>query len=290
MDRFESMRVFVLIADCGSLARAAQASGMSPSMAGNHLRSLEHHLGLQLLVRTTRRQQLTAFGEDYLARCREILALVDDTDLQAASQRLAPAGPLRVSAPLSFGSYGLTPALGDYLKQYPQVSVEMDLTDRVVDLVEERVDVSVRIGTLSDSSLVARPLKPYRVVCCASPAYLAEHGEPADLDALGGHQCLGFDPLAMAQWREQWRLPAAAAPSGRLRINHGQALRQAALQGLGIILQPDFLVAADVQAGHLQRLFPGRELRRPLGVVYPQARYRSPAVRSFVEFLLARFG
>ncbi|MFF7710047.1 LysR substrate-binding domain-containing protein [Pseudomonas sp. NPDC007930] len=289
MDLLESMRVFVRVVDHGSLAAAAQAHGISASMAGNHLRALEQRLGLQLLVRTTRRQRLTAFGEGYYARCRDILDLVADTERQAESQRLAPAGPLRVAAPLSFGTYALAPLLGEYLAHYPQVSLDLVLSDRVQDLVEEGIDVAVRIGTLADSSLVARPLAPYQMWCCAAPAYLSRHGTPRRLAELAGHECLGMDPHALAHWAKQFG-EAPPMARGRLQINSGPALREAALQGLGIILQPAFLLRGDVASGALARLFEGQEPQRPLGVVYPQARWRSVAVRSVVAFLLERFG
>ncbi|WP_437883026.1 LysR family transcriptional regulator [Pseudomonas sp. LRF_L74] len=289
MDLLESMRVFVQVVDHGSLAAAAQSHGISPSMAGNHLRALEQRLGMQLLVRTTRRQRLTAFGEDYYARCREILDLVADTERHAESQRLEPAGPLRVSAPLSFGTYGLTPVLGEYLERHPEVNLDVMLSDRVVDLVEEGIDVAIRIGTLTDSSLVARPLQPYCMWCCAAADYLQRRGVPRHFEELAQHDCLGMDSKALAQWSEQTGERIGPLPRGRLYINSGPALRLAALQGLGIILQPAFLLRADVEAGNLVRLFQRQELTRPLGVVYPQARWRSVTVRSFVEFLLQRF-
>jgi len=289
MDLLDSMQVFVAVVERGSLAAAAQARGISPTMAGNHLRALEKRLGLQLLVRTTRRQRLTAFGEDYYARCREILALVADTDRQAETQRLAPAGILRVSAPVSFGTYGLTPRLGEYLAQHPQVSLDLVLSDRVQDLVEESIDVAIRIGELADSSLVARPLAPYVLWCCATPDYLARRGTPTRLTDLEAHDCLGMDPRALAQWRTQTGTTFGPLPPGRLHLNNGPALRLAALQGLGIILQPAFLLQDDVAAGNLVRLFQGQELTRPLTALYPQTRWRSVTVRSFVEFLLAEF-
>lgn len=284
MDLLDSMQVFVAVVERGSLAAAAQAQGISPTMAGNHLRGLERRLGLQLLVRTTRRQRLTAFGEGYYARCREILALVADTDRQAETQRLAPAGILRVSAPVSFGTYGLTPRLGDYLAQHPQVTLDLVLSDRVQDLVEEGIDIAIRIGELADSSLA-----PYVMWCCAAPGYLAQRGTPEHLADLEAHDCLGMDPRALSQWRAQTGTSFGPLPPGRLHLSNGPALRLAALQGLGIILQPAFLLQDDVAAGNLVRLFQGQELTRPLTALYPQTRWRSVTVRSFVEFLLAEF-
>ncbi|AKU51848.1 LysR family transcriptional regulator [Xanthomonas arboricola pv. juglandis] len=289
MDLLDSMQVFVRVVDGGSLAAAAQAHGISPTMAGNHLRALEQRLGLQLLVRTTRRQRLTAFGEAYYGRCREILELVADTQVQADGQRLEPAGPLRVAAPVSFGTYGLTPVLGEYLQRHPQVSLDLQLSDRVQDLVDEGIDVAVRIGVLGESSLVARALQPYRLWCCATPAYLHRNGTPQRLADLAGHQCLGMDAKALGQWQDYTGERIGPLSRAQLHLTSGPALHLAALQGLGIVLQPAFLLRADVEAGRLVRLFQDRELHRPLSVLYPQTRWRSVTVRSFVDFLLERF-
>ncbi len=291
MDLLESMNVYVCAVEKGSLSAAAAACGMSATMAGNHLRLLEQRLGMRLLNRTTRRQHMTSFGEDYYARCKEILRLVAETDAQAQNLHLAPSGQLRISAPVSFGTEALMPALPEYLDLYPQVSIDVSLSDRVADLAEEGFEAAIRIGALPDSTLVARPLAPYRLLMCASPAYLARRGTPSKPGELGEHECLSFSPAAMAHWRLRdqhgsYRIPVSA----RVQVNHGQALRVAALHGLGIVLQPEILLQADVAAGRLVRLFPEHELpSRPMHVVYLPDRYRGPRLRSFVEFLVARF-
>ncbi len=291
MDLLDSMQVYVLAVEKGSLSAAAAARGISATMAGNHLRTLERRLGMQLLHRTTRRQHLTALGEDYYARCKEILRLVAETDTQAQNLQSAPAGKLRISAPVTFGTEALMPALSAYLARYPEVSVDVSLSDRVVDLVEEGFEAAIRIGQLPDSALIARPLTPYRLMICASPDYLARRGSPTRPEDLSQHECLSFSPAALASWRMQgadgqFRVPV----SGRLQVNHGHALRVAALHGLGIVLQPAILLEADVAAGHLVRLFPEHELPiRPMSVVYLQDRYRSPKLKTFVDFLVERF-
>lgn len=291
MNLLESMQVYVLIVDKGSLSAAAAAIAISPTMAGKHLRALEARLGMQLLSRTTRRQHMTPFGEDYYARCREILRLVDETDAQAQHQQLAPAGTLRISAPVIFGTHALVPALADYMARYPGVRVEATLSDRVVDLVEEGFEAALRIGTLADSStLVARALTPYRLMMCASPAYLARHGTPTDLQALARHECLSLEPTALAQWLQADAGELDRAPDGRLQINNGEALRTAALHGLGIVLQSALLLAADVDAGRLVQLFPEQgQTGRPMHVVYAHDRYHSTRLRSFLDFLVERF-
>lgn len=293
MDLLDSMGVYVLAVEKGSLSAAAAACGISATMAGNHLRTLEKRLGMQLLNRTTRRQQLTAFGEDYYTRCKEILRLVSETDAQAQNLQLAPAGKLRISAPVTFGTEALMPALAVYLERYPEVSVDVALCDRVVDLVEERFEAAIRIGELPDSTaLIARPLAPYRLMICASPDYLARRGTPARPEELSGHECLAFSTAALAHWRLSGAEGASrVAVSGRLQVNQGQALRVAALHGMGVVLQPSILLEADVRAGRLVQLFPGHELpSRPMSVVYLPDRYRSPKLRSFVDFLAERFG
>ena len=290
MDLLDSMQVYVSTVELGSLSAAALACNISATMAGNHLRTLEQRLGVQLLHRTTRRQHATAFGEAYYLRCKDILALVKETDVQAQSLQLAPAGKLRVTAPVTFGTEALTPLLPEYLARYPQVSIDLALHDRVVDLAEEGFEVAIRIGELPDSPLIARPLGPYTLMMCASPDYLARKGTPVTPAQLAQHECLAFAPAALSHWRlsdadgEQ-----RVAVAGRLQVNHGPALRMAALHGLGIVLQPAFLLEADVQAGRLVRLLAAYELpSRPMHVVYLADRYRAPKVKSFVEFLVAR--
>lgn len=291
MDLLDSMKVYVLAVEKGSLSASAAACGISATMAGNHLRTLEKRLGMQLLNRTTRRQHLTAFGEDYYIRCKEILRLVAETDAQAETLQLAPAGKLRITAPVTFGTEALMPALSVYLERYPEVSIDVALCDRVVDLVEEGFEAAIRIGQLPDSALIVKSLSPYRLMICASPDYLARRGTPGKPEDLTRHECLSFSPAALAHWRltdkdEVYRVPV----SGRIQVNHGQALRVAALHGLGIVLQPAILLEADVRAGHLIQLFPSHQLpSRPMSVVYLPDRYRSPKLRSFVDFLVERF-
>jgi DNA-binding transcriptional LysR family regulator len=291
MDLLDSMKVYVLAVEKGSLSAAATACDISATMAGKHLRTLEQRLGMRLLNRTTRRQHLTAFGEDYYVRCKEILRMVVESDAQAQNLQLAPAGKLRITAPVTFGTEALIPALSQYLDRYPQVSVDVALYDRVVDLVEEGFEAAIRIGELPDSALIAKSLAPYRLMICASPEYLARRGTPGKPEDLSQHECLSFSPAALAHWRlTDQDSEHRVAVSGRLQVNQGQALRVAALHGLGIVLQPAILLEADVRAGRLVQLFPTHELpSRPMSVVYLPDRYRSPKLRSFVDFLVERF-
>lgn len=290
MDLLDSMSVYVQAVEKGSLSAAAAASGISATMAGKHVRTLEQRLGMQLLNRTTRRQRLTAFGEDYYARCKEILRLVAETDAQAQTLQAAPAGKLRISAPVTFGTEALMPVLAEYMARYPGVSVDAVLSDRVVDLVEEGFEAAVRVGPLPDSNLIARPLAPYRLMICAAPAYLARCGTPGKPADLGRHECLSFNPAGLAGWRlDEGGMLCNVSASGRLQVNNGQALRVAALHGMGVVLQPASLLEADVRAGRLVQLFADQELpTRPMHVVFAPDRYRSPKLRSFVDFLVER--
>jgi len=293
MDLLDSMKVYVLTVEKGSLSAAADVCGMSATMAGNHVRALEQRLGMGLMHRTTRRQHVTAFGEEYYARCKEILRLVAETDAQAQTMRLAPAGLLRVSAPVTFGTEALAPVLSDYLARYPDVDVELDISDRVVDLMGDGFEAAIRIGQVPpDAALVARPLAPYRLMLCASPDYLARRGTPATPADLAGHDCLSFGAASLVQWRFERDHDVCRVPvDGRVKINNGQALRVAALQDLGIVLQPEILLGADVRAGRLVRLLPDFEApSRPMHVVYLPDRYRAPKLRSFIDFVLERFG
>jgi DNA-binding transcriptional LysR family regulator len=228
MNLLESMQVYVLIVDKGSLSAAAAAMDISPTMAGKHLRALEARLGMQLLSRTTRRQHMTPFGEDYYTRCREILRLVEETDAQAQHQHLAPAGTLRISAPVIFGTHALVPALAEYMARYPDVRVDATLTDRVVDLAEEGFEAALRIGTLADSSvLVARALAPYRLMMCARPDTWPGMARPPTCRHLPGTNACPSNP---ARWRSGCR-PMLAGSAMCPRPAADQQRRSAAYSG-----------------------------------------------------------
>jgi DNA-binding transcriptional LysR family regulator len=290
MDRLVSMTTFVKAAELGGFAPAAKTLGISPTMVGLHVRALENRLGSRLLNRTTRRQSLTEVGRLYYERCRQILADIEDADQTASQLRAAPRGRLRVNAPVSFGVHALTPVITDYLAAYPEVEVDLAVNDRVIDLVEEGFEVAVRVGPLADSGLVARPLAPYQLVVCASPDYLARHGAPRQPADLSQHNCLAFD---------RWGAPnawtfhngAAAVARGAFRTNNGEALRVAALRGLGIIQQPSVLLAEDLRCGRLVRVLPEYSLpTRPMHLVYLPDRRPTPKLRTFIDFVLERLG
>jgi len=296
MDRLKCMSVFVRVVEAGSFAAVAETAGMTAPMVGRHVRALEDALGTQLLSRTTRRQSLTEAGRIYYERSKSILADLAAADESVAQMRVVARGTLRIDAPVTFGSACLAPALPDYLAAYPEVRVELTLNNRLVDLVEEGYDAVIRTGDLPDSGLIARALAPYRLVVCASPDYLARRGMPQHPDDLVSHACLGFHPgFAFDIWSFE---DAKAGPlvikvkvSGPLSTNHGQALREAALGGAGIILQPEALLQDELVSGGLIRLLdanPPRPL--PMHVLYSPTRAVTPKLRSFLDFVTERFG
>ena len=288
MDRFKQLQAFVRTAECGSQSAAGRKLGITPAMIGRTIRALEDRLGVRLLHRTTTRQSLTPAGAAFHAEAAAVLDALDAAEQAAAEQQAEPQGMLRVNAPMSFGIRHLAPALAAFGAAHPRVQVEMVLNDRVVDLVDEGYDVAVRIGTLRDSTLVARRLAPCRIMLCASPGYLRRRGTPTAPDGLRAHDCLlyAYSPGG------SWALGGQVVPvSGPLVANNGDALLQAALAGQGLILQPTFIVGDALRGGGLVQLLPDWPARDLYAhAVYPAARNLSPKVRCFVDFLVERFG
>jgi DNA-binding transcriptional LysR family regulator len=296
MDRFTSMAMFVRVVERGSFAAAAEGSGMTPTMVGNHVRELEHRLKGRLLNRTTRSQSLTELGKRYHVQCLEILSLMDAAELDAREMQASPRGRLRISCSIIYGTCALVPVLASYLDRYPEVQVELSLNDRFVDLAEEGFDAAIRIGALPDSGLIARPLSPSQRIACASPAYLARHGHPQVPSDLSQHNCLAF--VFATRLEREWQFPRPDGKGierisvrGRLDVNGGMALREAALAGLGIIFQPQLMVRDDLDTGRLVRLFPDWPAQIwPVHVVHlPDARM-PPKLESFIAFLQQTLG
>lgn len=296
MDRFVSMSIFTRVVERGSFVAAAEGSGMTATMVGNHIRALEDRLGARLLNRTTRQQSLTETGRNYYEQCVNILAQVQAAEGEARDIRARPRGRLRVSVPVMFGTMKLVPAIGEYLDAHAEVHVELALNDRFVDLADEGFEAAIRVGDLPDSNLIARPLAPSPLVACASPAYLARHGTPATPTDLEQHQCvaLGF----ASGLRRDWRLTLVDGSQqvvrvpGRLDISgSGIALREAALAGLGIIFQPEMMVEQDIAAGRLIRLFPHLPSpSNPVHLVYLPERKLTAKLASFINFVIEKFG
>jgi len=293
MDRLGAMQVFVRTVELGSMSAAAVELDLSSQLAGRHVRALEEALGVKLLNRTTRRQSLTDGGRLFYERAKNILAEMEAAQTQIDESRALPRGRLRISAPITFGSKALAPQLAAFMNQFPDVTVELSLTNRTVDLVDEGFDVAFRTGELPDSGLIARPLAPHRLVLCASPAYLKARGQPRTPEDLRKHECLVFAHTSLrTQWSFEGPDGAARVPiKGRFSTDSGEALRAAAVAGVGIILQPTELLAEDIQAGLLTRLLKKFEpTPRPLHVLYAPDRRMTPKLRAFLDFAASAFG
>jgi DNA-binding transcriptional LysR family regulator len=293
VDRFVGMAVFAKVVESASFAAAARHFDISPAMVTKHVRRLEERLGVRLLNRTTRRVSVTEVGQNYYERCLRILSEVEDAERAASDLQAAPRGLLRVTTSVSFGSHQLAPAIADYLIAYPDVSVDLILQHNYVDLVEERIDLAIRLGQLSDSSLIAKKLYAVEMVLCASPGYLAANGTPQQPRDLVKHNCLIYTYAAPRAWTFTDQKTGKADViriSGRLLANSGDALLAFALKDTGIVLAPDYLVADELGAGRLIRLLPAYTTRElPVYAVYPHSHCLSAKTRTFIDFLAARF-
>ncbi|MFM0153940.1 LysR family transcriptional regulator [Paraburkholderia sediminicola] len=294
MDRLASMTTFVKAVDLGSFAAAASALTMSPQMVAKHVSYLEARLGARLLNRTTRRQSLTEIGKTYYERCKLVLAEAEWADAAGDNATGTPRGRLRVNAPVSFGTHTLMPLVTRYLRQYPEVEMELILTDRYVDLVEEGFEAVFRIGRLADSSLTARALRPFRVVACASPAYLNQRGSPRDPTDLKAHECLGYaDTWASSvDWRflRDGRKIDVRVRS-QLQVNNAAALLSGALEGFGIAFIAEDLARASIASGELVRILPDFDTpSRPMHLLFHADRRQTTKLRSFVDVVMRELG
>jgi len=293
MDRLESMKVVVRVAELGSFAAAARDLRLSPTMIAKHVDSVEQRLGAQVIRRTTRRHSITEVGRLYLARARGVLAEFDAAEASAGELQGAARGTLRITAPVVLGAHALAPLLGELLTAHPELQIELSLHDRVVDLLAEGFDVALRSGPLPRSGLIARPLAPLRMVLAAAPAYLRRRGVPRRPAELESHDCLGFSYLVH---RDRWRLIGddgehAVRVASRLQINSGEALREAAIGGAGIVMQSEILLGTDLASGQLVRVLPRHAPPpRAAHIVYPRDRWRAPKLQRFVELVLRRLG
>jgi DNA-binding transcriptional LysR family regulator len=287
MNAFEDMRLFVQVMESGSFTAAADQLGLSKQYVSRRLMQLEGRLGTRLLNRSTRRLDVTPPGQSYYESAVRLLGEVEQVEQGIAGQNAEPRGKIRLSAPLSFAVAHLGCILPQFLQRYPQVSVELDLSDRPVDLLGEGYDVVLRIGVLEDSSLIARRIASIPRVYCCSPGYLAEHGEPQTPEDLAEHQCLPYGHSRQVQWQFQNKgKPLIQAVSGRIRANNGEVLKDAAIAGLGITYLPLFIVGDALADGRLVSVLDAYATEAlQLSAVYPQHRQSSRAVQVLVEFL-----
>ena len=291
MDRLSAMKTFVAVVEAGSFIRATDGVGLSKPAVSRQVAELEDFLGVRLLQRTTRRLSLTVEGEGYYQRCKEIIAAVEEAESEISQTKGEARGRLRVGAPQSFGVRHLAPLWGEFLELNPNLTLDILLSDRVVDLIEEGYDVAVRIARLPSSTLVSRALATTELVICASPDYLTRRGTPQTPTELRGHDAISYSYHASGT---EWQLltksgePVNVQTRTRIFANNGDTCRSAAIAGQGIVLQPDFMVYEDLKQGTLVRLLP--DYRTPvftIYAVYPTRKMLPPRVRNLVNFLVA---
>ena len=297
MDAFRAMQLFVSVVHSGSLSAAGRQLGLSPASVSRQINALEDSLGARLLNRTSRKLTLTEPGEVYLNRAEQILHQVNEANTSVSELHRVPRGTLRVHSRILVGTMHVVPAMPEFLRRYPEIKVDLLLSNHDIDLVERNVDVDIRIGKLEDSSLIARKLASSERIVCASPDYLSAHPKITSPNDLSEHNCLTY---RINMGRTFWRFLDSAGVlteipvAGTLQTDYGPALRAAALAGVGIVLMPDWSVQDELKAGRLRRLFPRHrvshvEFENGIYVVYQQNRHLSAKVRLFVDFLAGLF-
>lgn len=292
MDRFSEMDMFVRVIEAGGFTEAARRAGVSKSAVSKQISALEQRLGARLLNRTTRRVSPTEIGLAYYDRVARVLAEAEEADAIAAALQGAPRGELRVSAPQSFGTLKLAPAVADFISEHEEIRVHLTLDDRFVELISEGFDLAIRVGALEDSTLKAKKIGEMQLKLIASPSYLQKHGEPSSVDQLNDHNLLHYSYLASGR---SWKLigpngsERQIRASGSLTVNNGSALLTAVERGVGICLSPDFIAEESLAAGRVRQILPDAS-PEPLGVwaVTPPGRFMQPKVRAFIDFLTAR--
>ncbi|MGR8936061.1 MAG: LysR family transcriptional regulator [Gammaproteobacteria bacterium] len=288
MDKLSAMTVFVRVAKAGSFAGGARDLGISRAMATKHIMQLEHNLGIRLFNRTTRSLSLTDVGMSYLERCQQILTEIEETEAAVTQLQTEPRGTLKISAPLFIGAAHIAPAVAEFLEKHPDLSVDIILQSGVADMVDEGIDVAIHLGAMEDTSLIARKLVSSPVVVCGAPHYFEQYGIPEKPEDLENHSCL-------VSWavppRNKWRFKGPNGEfrikvSGRMQSNVAGPIRIAAIQGLGLVMLPSYIVGLDILKGRLQTVLENY-MPSPLEIhaVYPHRKYLSAKVRVFLDFL-----
>ena len=293
LDRLLAMAVFVKVVEQGSFARAAERMNMSASTVSRHVAELETHLAARLLNRTTRRISLTESGQAYFERALHLLADLEETEAVISSSTVTPRGTIRLTCSTSFGVPHLAPAIGAFLARYPEVRFDISASNRFVDLVEEGLDLAIRIGDLGNPNLIARKIGTMHLVACASPGYLKRNGTPKRPEGLSTHNCFTYE---YAPVKNQWRFRDRKQNEIRVRIdgnvhaNNGEMLAAIAVAGTGVALEPDFMVKPMLESGALVEILKNfRPAPYHIYAVYPSRRHLSAKVRTFVDFLVDRF-
>src|SRR5215510_12569645 len=291
MDRMTSMATFVKVVESGGFSAAARTLGMSPSMVTTHVQSLEERLGIRLLNRSTRRVSLTEVGHAYYERCLQILADADDADQIAQALQSTPRGTLRLNTSIAIPPL-LAPVIAEFVALYPKISINLTMTDRMIDLVEEGFDLAVRNMSVPDSSLVVRRVATYRFVVCGAPGYVAARGIPRQPADLVHHNCLVYSHSA---WGNEWRFAGpdgeqSVAVAGNLQANSDNALRLAAVHGQGLALAPSFLLIDEIKSGRLVPILTEfLQTEHAINAIYPHRHHLSAKVRSFIDLLVKHF-
>jgi DNA-binding transcriptional LysR family regulator len=292
MDRFDNMQVFAKVAEIGSFARAAVRLEISPSMVSLHVKDLEERLGVRLLNRTTRKVSLTEIGREYYEHCAQILAELDEAERIARALQRTPRGRLRVFCDTNIARF-IAPAVARFLENYPEAAIDLRTGDRVIDLVEEGFDLSIRAVVPPDSSLIVRRLAGWRHILCCAPRYLETHAAPISLADVAKHNCLRY---ANYPFGDEWHFvsrdgkPAAVRVSGNLVTASAAVLRSVLLGGGGVALAAPFIVEAELKAGALVSLLPEyRPVEFAINAIYPHRRHLAATVRSFIDMLAEPF-
>lgn len=291
MDLFRAIQVFSQVVESKSFVGAARKLDLSTTAVSRHVADLEDHLQTRLIQRTTRRISLTESGRGFHQRCVQILAELDDASREAAQKAVDPQGTIRLTSSVNFGTHQLTPAIAAFMARHPRVRFDVSLSDRMVDLVEEGFDLAVRIGGTSGQNLVARKLGEVRLVLCAAPSYLAKHGTPATPEDLKRHNCLTYEYALRDTWTflDRSGREHAVKVEGNLHSNNGDLLAAAAAAGVGILLEPEFIVAPELKRGSVVPLLaPYSAPVSPIYAIYPSRRHLPAKVRVFVDFLAAQ--
>jgi len=293
LDRFAEIELFVQVAETGSLSRAAEALGLSNAAASRHLQALEDRLGARLVERNTRRLFLTDTGQEFFSRAKALLADMKDAEDAVNASTLNPTGTLRISASLSFSMQHVAPLLRAYTERYPNVTVHMEAANRYLDIIDNNIDVAIRTREFEpDSNITVRRLAQTRRILVAAPRYLAKHGRPQALEELAQHKLLIYiyanNPSELRFTREGQT--TALQVKGLLESNDGQILRAAALDGLGILIQPTYIVYDDMVAGRLVPVLDDWDLPRlTVNLAYPSRKHLSAKVRTFIDFMVEHF-